>query len=54
MLNSGATGEVSFTLDLTDLPQGTVFIPGDTWYFQLWFRDVFTSNTTDGIEVMFR
>jgi hypothetical protein len=57
VLNSGTTGTVSFTLDLTFLPQGTVFLPGDTWYFQLWFRDFTTgptSNTTDGIEVMFR
>ena len=53
-LNSGAGGAMAFTLDLTSLPQGTVFSPGDAWYFQLWLRDIFTSNTTDGIEVMFR
>jgi hypothetical protein len=57
VLNSGATGTVSFTLDLNLLPQGITFDPGETWYFQLWFRDFTTgptSNTTDGIEVMFR
>jgi len=58
ILNSGSTGTVSFTLDLDLLPQGITFDPGETWYFQLWYRDFIasgpTSNTTDGIEVMFR
>ena len=59
VLNSGPTGEMVFSPDLTDLPQGVVFQPGGTWYFQLWFRDFDpvngpTSNTTDGIEIMFR
>lgn len=59
VLNSGPTGEMFFSPDLTNLPQGAVFLPGNTWYFQLWFRDAdpvngHTSNTTDGIEVMFR
>jgi len=57
VLNSGSTGTVAFTLDMGNLPQGTVFQPGDTWYFQLWFRDVMggpTSNTTDGLEVLMR
>ena len=57
VLNSGATGTMSFTLNLDGLPQGISFDPGETWYFQLWFRDFTTgptSNTTDGIEVLFR
>lgn len=57
VLKSDSTGTVSLTLDLTDLPQGIAFQPGDVWYFQLWFRDWVsgpTSNTTDGIEVLFR
>ena len=54
VLNSGATGTMSLTLDFSLLPNGVTLAPGETWYFQLWFRDVFTSNTTDGIEVMFR
>jgi hypothetical protein len=57
VLNSGTTGTVSLTMDLTNLPPGTKVHVGDTWYFQLWFRDFTTgptSNTTDGIEVMFR
>ena len=50
---------MTFSPDLANLPQGVAFHPADTWYFQLWFRDVDpvtgpTSNTTDGIEVMFR
>ena len=58
ILYSGTSGTVSFTLDLDLLPQGITFDPGETWYFQLWYRDFIasgpTSNTTDGIEVMFR
>jgi FG-GAP repeat/Lectin C-type domain len=59
VLNSGASGQVNLTLDLTSLPQGIVLAPGDVWYFQLWHRDFDliigpTSNTSDGIEVMFR
>ena len=51
------SGERSYTLDFANLPQGITFQPGDTWHFQLWFRDQNpgqTSNTTDGISVMFR
>jgi FG-GAP repeat/Uncharacterised ACR (DUF711)/Lectin C-type domain len=57
VLNTGATGTVSFTLDLNNLPQAVTFIPSSTWYFQLWYRDFTvspTSNTTDGIGVLFR
>lgn len=54
ILNSGSTGTVSFAPDLGGLPQNTTLLPGDTWYFQLWFRDASSSNTSDGIEVMFR
>jgi len=55
VLFSGSTGVMEFHPDLTDLPQGIVFQPGESWNFQLWFRDVvggtFTSNTSDGVAV---
>jgi hypothetical protein len=54
---TSVAGERSYTLDFGALPQGIVFQPGATWNFQLWFRDVnpsLTSNTTDGVTVMFR
>ena len=54
VLNSGATGTMSLALDFNLLPNCVTLAPGETWYFQLWFRDVFSSNTPDGIEVMFR
>ena len=57
VLNSGATGRVDFALDLTDLPQGTVFQPGETWHFQYWYRDSNpgpTSNTSDGLAIDFQ
>lgn len=56
VLNSGSFGIMQFAVDNTNLPQGTVFQPGDSWNFQLWFRDVnpgTTSNTTAGINVEF-
>ena len=55
VLFSGSAGEMIFTPDLTALPQNTVFMPGETWNFQCWFRDVvganFTSNTSDGLSI---
>ena len=50
-------GTRTYLLDYQGLPQGVTFLPGATWNFQLWFRDVnpsVTSNTTDGVTVMFR
>ena len=59
VLFSGPEGRLTLKVDFANLPGGTVFVPGDVWNFQAWFRDVtsggeFTSNTTDGIAVMFR
>jgi hypothetical protein len=56
ILSSGPTGTFSFAPNLTNLPQGVVFMIGETWDFQAWYRDgaAGTSNFTDGIEVMFR
>lgn len=57
---TNAQGARSIGLVLDDLPQQVTFAPGDTWHFQLWFRDVdpatgtVTSNTTDGIRATFR
>lgn len=53
VIDSGAAGMATLDLYLSTLPQGAVFLPGNTWYFQFWFRDGATSNTTDGIEGMF-
>lgn len=58
--NSTTLGYVSIPLDLTALPQATgpvAVVPGETWRFQLWYRDSFlgvaTSNFTDGVAVTF-
>ena len=53
VLDSGASGSVSMQVDFQDLPQNAVFSPGDTWYFQLWYRDGPTCNTTAGVQVDF-
>jgi hypothetical protein len=56
VLNSGAAGSISFSPDLTALPQGTVISPGTQWNFQFWFRDNnpgATSNTSNGLAVKF-
>lgn len=58
ILSSGAVGTISLTPDLGAFPQGngTVAVsPGETWYFQGWFRDTVApgSNFTDGLEVVF-
>ncbi|MCP4004685.1 MAG: hypothetical protein GY725_10855 [bacterium] len=52
VLDTGTTGRVSFPLRFGDLPQGVLFQPGETWSFQLWFRDMNpapTSNTSNGL-----
>lgn len=55
VLNTGP-GDLTFSPDFNNLPQNQIFQPGDTWNFQLWFRDNFTaptSNTTNGVSVTF-
>lgn len=57
ILFTGPMGEASLTPNNTFLPQGTTWLPGETWNFQLWFRDTnptLTSNTSDGLQVLFR
>lgn len=56
VLIASAAGEVFLSPDLGDLPQGTVVSAGETWNFQLWYRDVNptqTSNTSNGLAVTF-
>ena len=38
-------------------PTRNLIQPGNTWNFQLWFRDQnpgTTSNTTDGVSILFQ
>ncbi|MEM9380558.1 MAG: hypothetical protein AAGB93_11465 [Planctomycetota bacterium] len=59
--NSGATGSATGIVDLNVIPTPfgpTVVMPGDTWHYQAWHRDVTgtgspTSNFTDGARVQF-
>jgi hypothetical protein len=57
--NSGATGSFSLALDLTAMAHPispVAVIPGQTWYFQAWYRDanpMSTSNFTDGLGITF-
>lgn len=54
-MHADSCGVMSFSLDTTDLPGNTVFQPGETWNFQLWFRDIVggnsTTNTSDGVAI---
>ena len=48
---------VPLELDNLPLPLPPRVVPGDTWYFQLWFRDknpTPTSNLTTGLRVQFQ
>jgi len=57
VLQASYLGEVALQPSLDDLPQGTVVLPGETWSFQLWYRDfdpTLTSNASDGLELTFR
>lgn len=56
--NSGATGVVDLTVDLTSVPQGNgniTVMSGDTRYFQLWHRDTTGAgfNASNALEVTF-
>ncbi len=59
--NSGATGEFSLALNLTQHPTPSGFVSvlaGDTWNFTAWYRDavggVATSNFTNGRSILFQ
>lgn len=59
VVNSGSTGLVRVQADLTALPQpggAAVALPGETWNFQYWYRDVVggiaLSRFSDGLAVL--
>lgn len=59
--NSGSAGVAEIAIDLGAIPEGGVAspaVPGDTWRFQCWFRDVSggapSSNLSDGVALTFR
>jgi len=57
--NSGAAGTFSIPVDLNALPftPSVPVLPGDTYYFQCWYRDLNpmqTSNFTDAVVVTFQ
>lgn len=57
--NSGTAGHMAIGVDLTQLPigGGTSVQPGDSWTFQLWYRDALptpTSNFSDVITIAFQ
>lgn len=57
VFNSGAGGDTGpIMLDLANLPNppGGSVMAGDTWNFQLWYRDGGTSNFTNGLSVVFQ
>lgn len=56
--NSGPDGILDWTPNLFDFPANpsVAVAPGETWYFQAWFRDANpqpTSNFSDAVEVTF-
>ncbi len=59
LVNTGSSGQVSLQLDLTNTPTPsgpTSIQSGQTWNFQLWYRDKnpnTTSNFSDGLSVIF-
>lgn len=54
--STGASGQLFHSLDFDALPAGMTIDPGDTVHFQVWFRDVnptATSNTSNRVSVTF-
>ncbi len=59
LAGTGLSGELHHTVDTKalPLPPPAEILPGETWYFQAWYRDVnptATSNFTDTVAVTFR
>ena len=57
VLVSDAAGEYALDLDVGNVPAIGAILPGETWNFQSWFRDMnpgSTSNFTDGVGVAFQ
>ncbi|MEL6716300.1 MAG: hypothetical protein AAFP86_21145, partial [Planctomycetota bacterium] len=60
IVNSGASGVLTLTVDLTQIPRPSSVVSamaGDTWNFQGWFRDTnamgASSNFSNGLECLF-
>lgn len=54
--STGASGQIDLFLDMRSIPEGPNIIaaaPGDTWNFQVWYRDGvgLGSDFTDGYEI---
>ncbi|MFT7678716.1 MAG: hypothetical protein ACI8QC_002713 [Planctomycetota bacterium] len=57
VLQADEAGLMTFEPDLAQLPQAVVIQPGESWSFQLWYRDQnpsSTSNTSNGLEISFQ
>ena len=60
ILNSGSAGSFQLALDLNSMPQPNGAVgasPGETWFFQAWYRDSSpagaTSNFSGAIRILF-
>jgi hypothetical protein len=57
VLFSGAAGAVSLALPFQSLPPSAVFLVGEAWSFQYWFRDAnptVGANFSDAVEVVWQ
>jgi len=57
VLSSRNVGAFGQRVDLSSIPGHGPVLPGETWYFQAWFRDKnpgSTSNFTDAVGIAFR
>lgn len=55
VVQNDAMGNSSYNLDLNNLAPGSTINPGETWNFQLWYRDSTANgaNLTNGLEIRF-
>jgi hypothetical protein len=59
VMHSGTSGSFTHQVDLTQMPMQPVVavLPGETWSFQVWYRDLLllpTSNFTEALRITFQ
>jgi hypothetical protein len=50
---SDSFGQLGYAIDVNAAELGSQIVVGDTWNYQIWYRDGASSNLSDAVEVTF-